>query len=81
MQIWDLSILQNRGSDGPIEPNSGLEGCMEINEHELDVVEASFSPDGTALATASLDGSVKFFQVQKTKHLVAVTCQLLKQTL
>ena len=27
------------------------------------IMDASFSPDGTALATASLDGLVKFFQV------------------
>lgn len=27
------------------------------------ITDAAFSPDGTALATASLDGDVRFFQV------------------
>lgn len=36
---------------------------MEIDQHSGTIVEAIFSPDGTALATASFDGSIKFFQV------------------
>jgi enhancer of mRNA-decapping protein 4 len=36
---------------------------LEIYQHSGNIVEATFSPDGTALATASSDGEVKFFQV------------------
>lgn len=36
---------------------------MEIDQHAGTIVEATLSPDGTALATASTDGEVKFFQV------------------
>lgn len=36
---------------------------MEIDQHSGMIVEAALSPDGTALATASADGQVKFFQV------------------
>ena len=36
---------------------------MELLHHSGTIVEATFSPDGTALATASLDGEVKFFQI------------------
>ena len=50
MQITDIEIK-----------NSGV--VLEIDEHTDTIVEATFSPDGTALATASLDGEVKFFQV------------------
>ncbi|KAJ8686594.1 hypothetical protein QAD02_022388 [Eretmocerus hayati] len=39
---------------------------IEIDQHSGTIVEATFSPDGTALATASSDGEVKFFQV----HLI-----------
>ncbi len=49
------------------------EGCYTVNElrddliiidtHSGPVTDASFAPDGTALATASKDGTVKFFQV------------------
>lgn len=35
----------------------------EICQHSGPIVEAILSPDGTAIATASLDGQIKFFQV------------------
>jgi len=34
-----------------------------IDTHSSAVTDASFAPDGTAVATASKDGTVKFFQV------------------
>ncbi|CAG7673158.1 unnamed protein product [Allacma fusca] len=36
---------------------------MTVDAHSGTVMDASFAPDGTALATASKDGTVKFFQV------------------
>ena len=36
-------------------------GMMSIADHEDAISDAAFSPDGTALATASLDGQVKLF--------------------
>ena len=32
------------------------------------IMDCAFSPDGTALATASLDGEVKFFQVYMNEN-------------
>ena len=36
---------------------------LEIYNEPGTIIEATFSPDGTALATASSDGEVKFFQI------------------
>lgn len=45
---------------------SDFEGSfMKIRDHSDTVMDASFAPDGTALATASEDGTVKFFQVMR----------------
>jgi WD40 repeat protein len=38
-------------------------GRLKISDHRGPITDASFSPDGTAIATASADGQVKFFQV------------------
>lgn len=46
------------------------DGMLALNHHDMDIVDAAFSPDGTALATASLDGYVKFFQVSNPTFLL-----------
>ncbi|KAG7311850.1 hypothetical protein JYU34_002932 [Plutella xylostella] len=38
-------------------------GVLTASEHTAPIVDAAFSPDGTALATAAADGYVMFFQV------------------
>lgn len=45
-----------------IDPDVSYEGYLEIT-HSEELVDASFSSDGTAIAIASADGYVKFFQV------------------
>lgn len=62
VEVWDVSIVSKKYGRGPICPES-REGYMEIDAHSDDIVHASFSPDGTALATVSLDGYIRFFQV------------------
>ncbi|KAG8234793.1 hypothetical protein J437_LFUL006625, partial [Ladona fulva] len=44
-----------------VRPSLVSEGRLSMEAHSGEIVEASFSPDGTALATASTDGLVKFF--------------------
>lgn len=36
---------------------------MFYDQYLQPIIDAVFSPDGSALATASLDGEIKFFQV------------------
>lgn len=57
-----MAIINAKYGSGPIEPNENYEGYVEIS-HTAELVDASFSSDGTAIAVACLDGYVKFFQV------------------
>lgn len=42
---------------------AGGAGARALAGHGARLVAAAFSPDGTALATAAMDGYVMFFQV------------------
>lgn len=59
---------------GPLKPDDLEEGLLVIEEHTKSIVDATFSPEGSALATVSLDGTIKFFQVSlqyfKSKFLL-----------
>ncbi|KAL7302340.1 hypothetical protein TKK_0005001 [Trichogramma kaykai] len=65
-ELWSVATASNcfpdpiKANDPEIHKNNVM---VEINAHNGLIVEATFSPDGTALATASYDGDVKFFQV------------------
>lgn len=61
--MWNVAQVNKYKGAGPHQPSDIEEGFLEINAHKLPIIDAAFSPDGTALATASLDGDVKFFQV------------------
>ncbi|XP_012276185.1 enhancer of mRNA-decapping protein 4 [Orussus abietinus] len=66
-ELWSVAHVAGRLGPGPLKiTDPAVKECggmLEINQHSGTIVEATFSPDGTALATASLDGEVKFFQV------------------
>lgn len=53
----------SRYGSGPLKPDDLEEGLLVIEEHTKSIVDATFSPEGSALATVSLDGTIKFFQV------------------
>jgi len=65
VELWNIKvIISNQNSViGPIKPGGVDDGYIEICDHTKPIVDAAFSPDGTAIATASLDGDIKFFQV------------------
>lgn len=65
VELWSVNTVSSRfrsieATDPAVKQNGGM---VEIDQHSDTIVEATFSPDGTALATASFDGEVKFFQV------------------
>ncbi|XP_014680803.1 PREDICTED: enhancer of mRNA-decapping protein 4-like isoform X2 [Priapulus caudatus] len=60
LKCTDADVMKVCRED--IEPGT-LQGMLTITDHKQLVTDAAFSPDGTALATASADGYVKFFQV------------------
>ncbi|XP_067652269.1 enhancer of mRNA-decapping protein 4-like isoform X1 [Haliotis asinina] len=62
-EIWSVDMVTKEHGCGPHYPNTVETGLITINSHSKPIVDAAFSPDGTAMATASLDGEVKFFQV------------------
>ena len=65
--MWNVSmVVESKGAGPHTDPSQIEQGRLEVRSHSKAITAASFSPDGTALATASLDGEVKFFQVYMT---------------
>ena len=62
-QMWSVDMVVNEYGNGQHNANDISVGKLVISDHKGAVTDATFSPDGTALATASEDGQVKFFQV------------------
>lgn len=55
-------VLREHGG-GQLRRDQVASGYQLMEQHSAPITDAAFSPDGTALATAALDGYVKFFQV------------------
>ena len=62
-EVWSLDLVVDEYGPGPLAPGDVEHGLLMIQDVGGDVLDAAFSPDGSALATASGDGQVKFFQV------------------
>ncbi|CAH1995790.1 unnamed protein product [Acanthoscelides obtectus] len=62
-EVFNVTMLNAKyGKGNTLDPNDTYEGYIRI-PHTAEVIDASFSSDGTALAIASTDGYVKFFQL------------------
>ena len=53
--MWSLDLVVEYGP-APLAPGDVDHGLLKIQDIGDDVVDAAFSPDGSALATASGDG-------------------------
>uniref|UniRef100_T1IHJ6 Uncharacterized protein n=1 Tax=Strigamia maritima TaxID=126957 RepID=T1IHJ6_STRMM len=62
-EMLNVEVIVAKHGNGPIPSNELSCGYQIITDHNQPIIDASFSPDGVALATASLDAEVKFFQV------------------
>ena len=63
-EMWNIDlVLRDHEIGSVLESNKIQSGKLILSDHGDDIMDASFSPDGTALATASANGQVKFFQV------------------
>uniref|UniRef100_A0A2H1VPN5 SFRICE_027362 n=1 Tax=Spodoptera frugiperda TaxID=7108 RepID=A0A2H1VPN5_SPOFR len=60
-------MWNTRGLSGSVLASArvGGAGALCAAEHVAAILDAAFSPDGSALATASADGYVMFFQINK----------------
>ncbi|XP_072014258.1 enhancer of mRNA-decapping protein 4-like [Amphiura filiformis] len=63
-ELWDVDVATELYSTKPIEFEQVREGLIKVYDgHTKPITDASVSPDGTVLATSSLDGTVKFWQM------------------
>ena len=62
-EVWNLDLCVEAHGSGPLAPEDVTQGFLLIPATGGAVIDAAFSPDGTALATATEDGEVKFFQI------------------
>ncbi|CAH1389032.1 unnamed protein product [Nezara viridula] len=62
IEVWHVGNASSY-ANGPVKADTSVGACVQICAHESTIVDAAFSPDGTAIATASVDGECKFFQV------------------
>ncbi|KAF8794125.1 Enhancer of mRNA-decapping protein 4 like protein [Argiope bruennichi] len=73
-EIWNVDTVLKEHGPGNLTVDDVKGGVQAISDHKMPISTATFSPDGTALAIASLDGVVKFFQVSNLEKDISPRC-------
>lgn len=74
VEIWNIHNVIEVHGPGTITFDEATVGVQPITEFEKPITHATFAPDGSALAIGSLDGVVKFFQVNNLEKNVSPRC-------
>ncbi|XP_064466676.1 enhancer of mRNA-decapping protein 4-like isoform X2 [Ornithodoros turicata] len=73
-EVWNIGTVIKEYGRGSLTVDKVHMGLQRITEHKKPIADAAFAPDGTALATASCDGEVIFFQVYTQEADVTPRC-------
>uniref|UniRef100_A0A131XR08 Putative enhancer of mrna-decapping protein 4 n=1 Tax=Ixodes ricinus TaxID=34613 RepID=A0A131XR08_IXORI len=69
-EVWNVGTVVREYGCGILTPEKVSVGLQRMLEHTMPITDVAFSPDGTALATASSDGEVGFFQVYTQEAMI-----------
>jgi enhancer of mRNA-decapping protein 4 len=61
--VYHLDLIKSTYSEINLESDQITRGHLCIEKHEDTILTASFSPDGSAVATAGADGNVNFYKM------------------
>ncbi|GIY27632.1 enhancer of mRNA-decapping protein 4 [Caerostris darwini] len=73
-EIWHVETVVKEHGQGNLALEDVKIGIQVISDHKMPITTATFSPDGTALAIASIDGVIKFFQVNTLNKDISPRC-------
>ncbi|CAL1278496.1 unnamed protein product [Larinioides sclopetarius] len=73
-EIWNVDTVLKEHGPGNLTIDDVKGGVQVISDIKMPISTATFSPDGTALAIASLNGDVKFFQVNTLEKDISPRC-------
>ncbi|XP_071959655.1 enhancer of mRNA-decapping protein 4-like [Antedon mediterranea] len=63
-EVWDIDVIADKYGSDPTPVYDVTEGVIAVRDgHTLPITDVAVAPDASVLATASVDGSVKFWQI------------------
>ncbi|XP_072168723.1 enhancer of mRNA-decapping protein 4-like [Diadema setosum] len=63
-ELWDITVVAEELGTENIQYDQVKNGLIKVNNgHSKPITDMAVSPDGSVLASASLDGNVKFWQM------------------